>query len=67
MNEFFREFQKLYIKNRNLTCELTFKNNIYKLEVKNGDKTVIKCSGMSAFGVASLAYSQLSMHKEELE
>lgn len=67
MNEFFKEFQKLYVKNRALSCELTFANNIYKLIVKNKDKVVIRCSGMSAYNVASLAYSQLGIHREELE
>lgn len=66
MNEFFKEFQKFYIKNKYLTCEITFANNIYKLIVKNGDKVVIKCSGMSAYNVGSLAYSQLAVHREEL-
>lgn len=67
MNEFFRAFQNYAVKNRNLTCEISFKNNVCKIVVKNNDKVVINCSSMSPYNAANLAYNQLIVHKEELK
>lgn len=66
MNEFLKAFQSLQAKNRNLSCEITFKNNVCKVTVKNGSTTVISCSSMSPYNAGNLAFSQLSLHKEEL-
>lgn len=66
MNEFFRAFQNYQAKNRNLSCEVSFKNNMCKIIVKNDSKVVITCQSASPYNAANLAYNQLIVHKEDL-
>lgn len=67
MNEFFRAFQNYQAKNRNLSCEVSFKNNMCKIIVKNDSKVVITCQSASPYNAASLAYNKLITHREELK
>lgn len=66
-NEFFREFQKSYFKNRSLEAEVTFKNGTYKIKVSNRGYQVFMVSSMSAYNVFSMALNKLREQEDALK
>lgn len=65
-NEFFKEFQKAYFRNRSLEAEVTFKNGTYKVKVSNRGYQVFMVSSMSAYNVFSMALNKLRETEEAL-
>ena len=65
-NEFFKEFQKAYFKNRSLEAEVAFKNGTYKVKVSNRGYQVFMVSSMSAYNVFSMALNKLRETEEAL-
>lgn len=66
-NEFFREFQKSYFKNRSLEAEVTFKNGTYKIKVSNRGYQVFMVSSMSAYTAFSMALNKLREQEDALK
>lgn len=66
-NEFFKEFQKAYFKNRSLEVEVTFKNGTYKVKVSNRGYQVFMVSSMSAYNVFSMALNKLREQEDALK
>lgn len=65
MEEFFKEIQRLYIRNRSVECLVESKNGYNKIIVKANGEEKINVMAKSLHCACDLAYMKLSRIKEE--
>lgn len=66
MEEFFKEIQKLYIRNRSVECSLESKNGYNKIVVNANGEEKINVMAKSLHTACDLAYMKLLRIKEEI-
>lgn len=66
MEEFFKEIQRMYIRNRSVECYTEYKNGYNKIVVYANGREIINVIAKSLYCACDLAYTKLTRLKEEI-